>query len=194
MCFKSKEVGKGKIIILSAPSGTGKSTIISHLMQRPELNLSFSVSATSRAPRGNEKHGVEYYFLTPEEFAHKVVNNEFVEWEEVYHGTCYGTLRQEVERVLGKGKNLIMDIDVKGALNVKKQYGQEAVAIFIAPPDINALESRLRSRNTDDEASITKRLQKAEYEMSFAPEFDYQVVNDTLPEAVNDVEKIIIGL
>lgn len=182
---------KGKIIILSAPSGSGKSTIIGRLMQMPELNLEFSISATSRAPRGGEQHGREYYFLSPDEFRRRVDNGEFVEWEEVYAGTMYGTLRSEVERVVNSGRNLIMDIDVKGALNVKRIFGNEALAIFIAPPSLEVLEARLRGRNTDSEESIAKRLGKAEYELSFAPEFDRTVVNDDLDKAVKEVADLI---
>lgn len=182
---------RGKIIILSAPSGTGKSSIISRLMQRPELKLGFSVSATSRAPRGEEQHGREYYFLSPEEFCSKVEAGEFVEWEEVYSGTCYGTLASEVERVCGRGVNLIMDIDVKGALNVKKRYGSDALSIFIQPPSMDELERRLRSRQTDSEEAICRRLGKAEYEMGFAPEFDARVVNDDLDRASHEVGALI---
>lgn len=188
MCFDMK---KGKIIILSAPSGTGKSTIISRLMEKPELKLGFSVSATSRLPRGEEQNGREYYFLSPEDFSRKVQNNEFVEWEEVYAGTCYGTLVSEVERVTGSGRNLIMDIDVKGAMNVKKRYGGSALSIFILPPSLEELEHRLRSRSTDSEESICKRLKKAEYEMGFVSEFDQRVINDDLAKASADVESII---
>ena len=182
---------KGKIIILSAPSGTGKSTIIGRLMEKPGLALGFSISATSRAPRGNETNGREYYFLSPEEFDAKIDNGEFVEWEEVYAGTKYGTLREEVERVTESGHNLIMDIDVKGALNVKKQFGDEALSIFILPPSLEELEARLRGRNTDSEESLRKRIDKAEYEMGFAGRFDCRVVNDNLDHAVNEVESII---
>ena len=182
---------KGKIIILSAPSGTGKSTIISRLMENPDLRLGFSVSATSRAPRGAEVNGREYYFLSPEEFRMKVENEEFVEWEEVYAGTCYGTLVSEVERVIDSGRNLIMDIDVKGALNVKKRYGSQALSLFILPPSVEELERRLRSRSTDTEESIRKRLEKAEFEMSFAPQFDARIVNDDLDRASKEVEDTI---
>lgn len=177
----------GKIIVLSAPSGTGKSTIIGELMKMPDLNLGFSVSATSRAPRGTEQDGVQYYFLSPEEFAARIERGEFVEWAEVYSGTRYGTLVSEVERVTGQGNNLIMDIDVEGALNVKKRYGDLALLIFIEPPTLQSLEERLRSRATDDDESIRRRLDKAEYEMSFANRYDKVVVNDDLDTAVAEV-------
>lgn len=182
---------KGKIIILSAPSGTGKSTIISRLMDYQDLKLGFSISATSRAPRGEEKDGREYYFLTSEEFHKRVENGEFVEWEEVYAGTCYGTLVSEVERVTGSGRNLIMDIDVKGALNVKKRYGKDALSIFILPPSVEELERRLRARSTDSEESIARRLDKAEYEMGFSDKFDRRVVNDSLDSCCSEVKKLI---
>lgn len=177
----------GKIIVLSAPSGTGKSTIIGKLMKMSDLNLGFSVSATSRAPRGTEQDGVQYYFLSPDEFAARIERGEFVEWAEVYSGTRYGTLVSEVERVTGYGKNLIMDIDVEGALNVKKHYGNRALLIFIEPPTLQSLEERLRSRATDDDESIRRRLDKAEYEMSFADRYDKVVVNDNLDTAVAEV-------
>lgn len=182
---------KGKIIVLSAPSGTGKSSIIKRLLEYPELHLGFSVSATSRAPRGTEQHGVEYYFISHEEFKQKAANGDFVEWEEVYPGTCYGTLKSEVTRVTDVGKNLIMDIDVKGGLNVKKCYGDQALTIFILPPSKEELERRLRGRGTDAEEVIRKRLDKADYELSFAPQFDARVVNDDLERAVEEVRKII---
>lgn len=182
---------KGRIIILSAPSGTGKSTIINRLMQMPELKLGFSISATSRKPRGEERNGREYYFLSPEEFDRRVSDGQFVEWEEVYAGTKYGTLESEVERVTSSGHNLIMDIDVKGGLNVKKRFGDRALSIFILPPSVEELEKRLRGRGTDSEEKIAQRLGKAEFELSFADNYDTKVVNDTLDHAVDEVtEKI----
>lgn len=179
---------KGKIIILSAPSGTGKSTIIGELIKMPELKLGFSISATSRKPRGQEVNGKDYFFLSEEEFQKKVDNNEFVEWEEVYAGTRYGTLESEVERVTGSGHNLIMDVDVKGALNIKKRFGESALSIFVMPPDIDTLEKRLRNRGTDTEETIAKRLAKARFEMSFAKDFDTTVVNDSLADAIGLVK------
>lgn len=183
---------EGKIIIFSAPSGSGKSTIINRLIPNGSLSLGFSISATSRKPRGDEKHGKEYYFLTEEEFRRKADAGDFVEWEEVYQGVCYGTLESEVKRITGGGKNLVMDVDVKGALNIKKRYGSRALSIFIMPPDKRTLEKRLRNRGTDSEEVIEKRLRKSEYEMSFAPEFDKIVVNDNLDDAVLEAEKLIM--
>lgn len=182
---------KGKIIILSAPSGTGKSTIISRIIDNPDLGLGFSISATSREPRGQEQDGREYFFLTPEEFDRRIANDDFVEWEEVYSGTKYGTLRSEVERVTESGRNLIMDIDVKGALNVKRIFGPEALAIFILPPSLEVLEVRLRGRNTDSEESVKKRISKASQELQQADSFDVKVVNDNLDVAVDKVTSLI---
>lgn len=184
-------MSKGKIIILSAPSGTGKSTIIKRLMEDSKLNLEFSISATSRSPRGEEVNGREYYFLTPDEFEKRIKDGEFVEWEEVYAGTKYGTLRQEVDRILDSGRNLIMDIDVKGAINVKKYFGDKALSLFILPPSLSILEHRLRGRNTDSEESLIKRIKKAEFEMSFVDSFDTSVVNDDLEKAVSSVADAI---
>ena len=183
---------KGKVIVLSAPSGTGKSSIIKKLLEYPELNLGFSVSATSRAPRGAEQHGVEYYFISHEEFKRRAEAGDFVEWEEVYPGTCYGTLKSEVTRVTEAGRNLIMDIDVKGGLNVKKCFGDQALTIFILPPSKEELERRLRGRGTDAEEVIRKRLDKADFELSFAPQFDVRVVNDDLERAVEEVRRLIL--
>ncbi len=182
---------KGKIIILSAPSGTGKSTIINRIINHPELSLGFSISATSRLPRGEEQDGREYYFLTSEEFSRKADADEFVEWEEVYPGTCYGTLKSEVERVTAGGRNLIMDIDVKGGVNVKRCYGDEALSIFILPPSLEELERRLRGRATDSEETIAKRLGKAEYELSYADRYDCRVINDDVERASEEVAEII---
>ena len=183
---------KGKVIVLSAPSGTGKSSIIKRLLEYPELNLGFSVSATSRAPRGAEQHGVEYYFISHEEFKRRADAGDFVEWEEVYPGTCYGTIKSEVTRVTEAGRNLIMDIDVKGGLNVKKCFGDQALTIFILPPSKEELERRLRGRGTDAEEVIRKRLDKADFELSFAPQFDVRVVNDDLERAVEEVRRLIL--
>lgn len=182
---------KGKIIVLSAPSGSGKSTIIGELMKNKDLKLDFSISATSRSPRGEEQHGREYFFLTEEEFKEKVEQGKFIEWEEVYSGVCYGTLESEVERITGVGHNLIMDVDVKGALNIKKRYGDEALTIFIMPPSKEELERRLRTRATDSEETISKRLHKSEYEMTFSSQFDCVAVNDQLDKAVKEVENHI---
>lgn len=174
----------GKIIIVSAPSGTGKSTIISRIIDDPELRLGFSVSATSRAPRAGEQDGVHYYFMDDEEFSRRIDAGEFIEYEEVYAGTHYGTLASEVERVTASGRNLILDIDVKGALNVKRRYGSRALALFIMPPDVATLERRLRGRATDSDEKIAQRLAKAEEEMAYAPRFDAVIVNDDLESAV----------
>lgn len=178
----------GKIIILSAPSGTGKSTIIKHLMAtRPDLDLKFSISATSRRPREGERHEREYYFLTKEEFKKKVADGEFVEWEEVYEGTFYGTLLSEVVKKVEEGHTVIMDIDVMGSLNVKKRFGGSALALFIMPPSIQELEMRLRNRGTDTDDDVARRLAKAGYEMTFAPQFDAVVINDDFYKAADEV-------
>lgn len=156
-----------------------------------ELKLEFSISATSRKPRGQEQNGVEYYFFSTDDFMKKVSAGEFIEWEEVYAGCHYGTLRSEVERITGHGNNLIMDIDVKGALNVKESYGPQALSIFIMPPDIATLYTRLKGRGTDSESTIAHRIAKAEYEMTFAPRFDAIVINDNLDEAIRRVRSLI---
>jgi guanylate kinase len=181
----------GKIIILSAPSGCGKSTIIARLMERGDLNLSFSISATSRPPRGSERNGVEYYFLTPDEFRRRIDANEFVEYEEVYAGRFYGTLRSEIDRITADGKNVVLDIDVKGAMNVKRIYGDRALAMFILPPSIEELRHRLESRATDAPEVIDERVGKAAFELTFAPKYDCQVVNDNLDTAVAEAHSLI---
>ena len=175
-------------MIFSAPSGSGKSTIVNWLMkEHPELKMSFSISATSRPPRSNngvmERDGVEYYFLTPEEFRQKIKAGEFLEYEEVYHDRFYGTLRSQVEALLDKGHNVVLDIDVKGGINIKKMYGPQAMSMFIQPPSVAELRHRLESRGSDTPDQIQIRLDKAEYEMSFAPQFDHIIVNDDLDKA-----------
>ena len=181
---------RGKLIIFSAPSGSGKSTIIQSLLNR-DLNLSFSISATSRAPRGTEKNGVEYYFISPEEFRQRIANGEFLEYEEVYAGKFYGTLKSEVERILDSGRNVIFDVDVVGGLNIKKYYGDQALALFIQPPSIEELEKRLKHRATDAPEVIASRVAKAEYELSFAPRFDHIIVNDILEKAQEEAYQTI---
>ena len=182
---------KGKIIIISAPSGCGKSTIIGEIMDRGNVELQFSVSATNRLPRKGETDGVNYYFLSTDDFLAKVAANEFVEFEEVYPGRFYGTLKSEIVRTIENGKNVVLDIDVKGGINVKKLFGDTAVTIFIMPPSVQALKERLINRGTDSPEVIKQRVEKAEYEISFAGEYDYTVVNDNLEIAVDEVEKII---
>lgn len=182
---------EGRIIIFSAPSGSGKSTILSRIINDPELNLGFSISATSREPRGEEQDGREYYFISHEEFKRRAEAGEFVEWEEVYPGKCYGTLASEVERITSSGRNLIMDIDVIGGINVKNRYSDRVLSIFISPPSIDELSRRLNARGTDAPDVIKKRLEKADYEMSFAPQFDKIIVNDDLDQAVEAVRSLI---
>lgn len=178
---------KGKLIIFSAPSGSGKSTIVQWLMkEHPELRLYFSISCTSRAPRGTEQNGVEYFFLTPEEFREKIANDEFVEYEEVYENRFYGTLKSQVEKQLNAGQNVVFDVDVKGGVNIKKFYGDDALSVFIQPPSIEELRKRLVGRATDSPEAIEERLAKASYELTFANQFDTIVVNDDLEMAKNE--------
>lgn len=184
-------MAKGKLIIISAPSGCGKSTIIGKIINNKELNLAFSISATTRAPRGEEIHGIHYYFLSEKEFRDAIANGELVEYEEVYPGRFYGTLKSEITRICESGKNVILDIDVKGGINVKKQYGNEALSIFIMPPSIEVLRDRLISRATDTEEAIAERVGKAGYEISFANEFDTRIVNDNLEVAVKETIQTI---
>ena len=175
---------KGKLLIFSAPSGSGKSTIVQWLMkEHPELNMHFSISCTTRAPRGTEKHGVEYFFLTPEEFREKISREEFVEYEEVYTNKFYGTLKSQVTKQTEAGENVVFDVDVKGGCNIKEMYGKNALSIFIQPPSIEELRHRLVGRNTDSPEVIEQRLSKAEYELTFSPRFDTVIVNDNLQEA-----------
>ena len=180
----------GKLVIFSAPSGAGKSTLVNYLLpQFPQL--SFSISATSRAPRGQEIHGKDYYFLSSEEFKARVAQDELLEWEEVYAGTYYGTLKSEVQRIWSEGGVVVFDIDVVGALNLKKQFGERALALFVQAPSIEILEKRLRGRGTDSEEKISERIDKAAQEMSRAPEFDKVVVNDDLETAKTESVAIL---
>ncbi|PTN09928.1 guanylate kinase [Mangrovibacterium marinum] len=181
---------KGKLIIFSAPSGAGKTTIVKHLLKQ-DFGLEFSISATSRAPRHTETNGVDYYFLSPDEFQRKVKADEFLEWEEVYKGTCYGTLKSEVERIREQGKHVIFDVDVVGGLNIKKYYGKEALAVFVQPPSIEELRNRLVGRSTDSAEVIDKRVEKAQYELSFAPKFDLVLVSEELRVTLANAEKLV---
>ena len=180
----------GKLIIFSAPSGSGKTTIVRELLRRiPQLE--FSISATSRAPRGTERDGVDYYFLSPDEFRRAVDEERFVEWEEVYAGTCYGTLRSELDRIWGKGHTILFDVDVLGGINLKRIFGDDACSIFVMPPSIGELRRRLVCRGTDTPEVIDRRVAKAEFELTKAPEFDHIVVNDSLDEAIRETTAII---
>lgn len=180
----------GKVIIFSAPSGSGKTTIVHRLLERyPQLE--FSISATSRAPRGAERDGVDYYFLSQEAFAAAVAEGRFVEWEEVYKGTCYGTLRSEEERIWQKGHVIVFDVDVLGGINLKRIFGQDACSVFIMPPSVEELRRRLEGRGTDSPEAIDRRVAKAEFELTKAPEFDHTVVNDRLDDAVEETCAIL---
>ncbi|NLO72398.1 MAG: guanylate kinase [Porphyromonadaceae bacterium] len=181
---------KGKVIIFSAPSGSGKSTIVNYLLKQ-NLGLEFSISATTRLPRGCEKNGIEYYFLSVEDFKEKIENNEFIEYEEVYSECYYGTLRNELDRISTKGNVVIFDVDVLGGINLKKHFGESALSIFIAPPSIESLRKRLVNRCTDSKEMIEKRVGKAEYEMTFASQFDKIIVNDNLEKAKSEAVKTI---
>jgi len=179
-----------KLIIFSAPSGSGKSTIINYLLKQ-NLNLAFSISATSRPPRGTEQHGVEYFFLSPEEFRQRIANDEFLEYEEVYEDRFYGTLKAQVERQLEAGQNVVFDVDVVGGCNIKQYYGNRALSIFIQPPSIEELRERLEGRGTDAPEVIEDRLAKASYELTFAPKFDKVVVNDDLEKAQAETLEVL---
>ncbi len=181
----------GKLIIFSAPSGAGKTTLVRHLLEIPALNLAFSVSATSRPMRSYEVDGKDYFFITAEEFSKKIKNHEFLEWEEVYSDQYYGTLKSEVDGLLKAGKNVIFDIDVEGGMNLKKIYGNEALAIFVKPPSIKHLEERLNTRSSEDEESLITRLEKAVSELEYAPQFDKVLLNDKLDKAKQDAEVFV---
>jgi guanylate kinase len=182
---------QGKLIIFSAPSGSGKTTIVKHLLQI-NPNLGFSISACTRDKRGrSEEHGKDYYFLTPEDFKKRIDNDEFVEWEQVYPGAFYGTLKSEIERIWQSGKHVIFDVDVKGGLSLKKYYGDKALAIFVKCPSMELLEQRLRARATETEESISARLFKVKFEMSFEDKFDVTLVNNNLEEALFNAQKLV---
>lgn len=181
---------KGKLIILSAPSGAGKTSIVKHLLNQ-NIGLGFSVSATNRAPRYNEINGRDYYFMTNDEFQQKVKNNEFLEWEEVYEGTCYGTLKSEVDQRRKNGMNIIFDVDVVGGLNIKRYYGKDALAVFVMPPSVEELKNRLKKRSTETEEKIQTRIEKAEYELGFAKDFDVIIINNEFGKACGEAENLI---
>lgn len=181
----------GKLIIFSAPSGSGKSTIINWLMVHKELNLKFSISCTSRAPRGREQDGVEYFFVSPDEFRQRIERGEFLEYEEVYHDRFYGTLRQQVERQLEAGDNVVLDVDVKGGTRIKEIYGDKAMSLFIQPPSVEELRHRLEGRATDAPEVIESRLERAAFEMTFAPKFDHTVINDNLQQAQQEALRLV---
>lgn len=188
---KTSKKRQGLAIIVSAPSGSGKSTIISSLMPHEELRLAFSISATTRAPRGEEQHGVEYLFMSPEEFRQHIENDDFIEYEEVYENRFYGTLKEQVEKQLAAGQNLVFDVDVHGGVNLKKYFGDRSLGIFIQPPSIEELRRRLEGRGTDSPEVIDQRIQRAAYELSFAERFDCIVVNDDLETAKADAYEVV---
>ena len=182
----------GKMIIFTAPSGAGKTTIVRHLLEKfPEL--CFSISATTRKRREHEVDGKDYYFLTEERFRQRVEQGDFLEWEEVYAGSCYGTLKMEVERIWAQNRTVIFDVDVKGALNIISEYQQNALSVFVRPPSVEALEERLRKRQTEDDESFRKRIDRASHELGFAARFDYELVNDDLQVALKEAEEVIGG-
>ena len=181
---------EGRLLIFSAPSGSGKTTIVRHLLAS-RSDLEFSVSATSRPPRGKEEHGKDYYFLSEEEFRQKAMSGDFLEWEEVYRGAFYGTLRKEVERIWNKGHYVIFDMDVVGGLNLKRHFGERALAVFVMPPNLKELERRLRSRGTDSEDKIRQRLEKAEQELVRSSEFDHVLINENLEDAKREAQQIV---
>jgi len=184
-------MNQGKLIIFAAPSGSGKTSIVQFLLAQ-QLPLVFSISATTRPKRTNEKDGVDYFFLTQEEFQKKISTGDFLEWEEVYAGTYYGSLKSEVDKLLEKGENVIFDVDVQGALNIKRIYGNQAIALFIRPPSAEVLAERLIQRGTESEESLKRRIDKSTYELSFEHEFDVTIVNTYLEEAQNNAKKIVL--
>ncbi len=181
----------GKCIVFSSPSGAGKTTIVRHLLDTKDHGLEFSISATNREMRNGEKEGRDYYFLSTEEFRERIEQDAFVEWEEVYENRYYGTLREEVERIWAKGKHVIFDVDVKGALSLKREFGERAVSVFVQPPSMEALEERLRSRGTESGEVLQERLERAKEEMRYAPMFDVVILNDDLNIALQKAEKVV---
>ena len=182
---------QGKAIIFSAPSGSGKTTIVKHLLKSFDV-LQFSISASTRDRRGrNEQNGKDYHFLSPEEFKKKIDGNEFIEWEEVYEGNFYGTLKSEIDRIWAGGKHVIFDVDVKGGISLKKYFGESALSIFVKVPDLETLKTRLTDRNTESEQSLSRRLYKAQFEMSFESQFDTVLINDELPKALKKSEALV---
>lgn len=182
---------QGKLIVFSAPSGSGKTTIVRHLLKQKELNLEFSISATSRAARSNERHGKDYYYLSLEDFKNKIKSDEFLEWEEVYRDNFYGTLKTEVERIWAKGKHVIFDIDVSGGLRIKRKFPEETLAVFVKPPDLNELVRRLKDRGEESEDKINMRVAKAPAELATAPLFDVIVVNSDLDDALKNAYQLV---
>ncbi|MCF8461309.1 MAG: guanylate kinase [Flavobacteriales bacterium] len=181
----------GKLIIFSAPSGSGKTTLVHYLLSKLELKLAFSVSAASRAKRPNEENGKDYYFLSPDEFRSRIARGDFLEWEEVYENQYYGTLRSEIDRIHSEGKTVIFDVDVVGGLNIKKQFGDAALAVFVKPPSVKELESRLKRRDTESDESLAKRVAKAEEELTYAGRFDVILVNDELQKAKKEAYQLV---
>lgn len=188
---KKQEKRQGKLIVFSAPSGSGKTTIVRHLLGIDDLNLEFSISATSRKKRGNEVNGKDYYFLSAKEFKSKIKNEEFLEWEEVYRDNFYGTLKTEVERIWALGKNVIFDIDVSGGLRIKRKFPEQTLAIFVKPPSIDELKIRLKKRKTESADKINMRVAKASAELATAPLFDTIIVNDNLEKALTEAEMLV---
>lgn len=191
MAKKTKDIKQGKLIVFSAPSGSGKTTIVRHLLKQKELNLEFSISATSREQRGDEINGQDYYFLSFEEFKKKIKKDEFLEWEEVYRDNFYGTLKSEVERIWSHGKNVIFDIDVSGGLRIKRKFPEQTLSIFVKPPSIDELKIRLKKRQTESNDKINMRIAKASAELATAPLFDMVIVNDTLEHALEESYNLV---
>ena len=186
-----KDNFKGKLFVFSAPSGSGKTTIVRHLLSQEKLNLAFSISATSRAPRGTEKDGVDYYFISLKDFKNKIKGDEFLEWEEVYRDNFYGTLKTEVERLWAQKKHVIFDIDVAGGLRIKKKFPERTLAVFVKPPSVDELKIRLKKRSTESEEKINMRIAKASVELATAPQFDKIIKNYDLKVALNEAEHLV---